>query len=163
MREEELVVNKLPMYIAAGAAALLLVVGISGGAAYLVMRTIEPGTALAATRGTAAPAAINLAAGGKVIALKPFMTNLADSDRPRYINVTFEMVAKSDKDAQILQQNLPVLRDSIVSILNTKKSLEVTGDAGANKLKSDIQEQLNGLLGGTYIQRVLMTDFTVQF
>jgi flagellar FliL protein len=153
-------VNKLPKYIAAGAAALLMVVGISGGAAYLVMKSVQPAKAEAAT---ASPATLNLAQGGKVITLKPFVTNLADADRPRYINVTFELVALSDKEAQTLQQNLPVLRDSIVAILNTKKSMEVTGEAGANKLKSDIQEKLNGLLGGRYVQRVLMTDFTVQF
>jgi flagellar FliL protein len=153
-------VNKLPKYIAAGAGALLLVVGISGGAAYLVMKSVQPGTAEAAT---VSPSTINLAQGGKVITLKPFVTNLADADRPRYINVTFELVAQSDKEAQTLQQNLPVLRDSIVAILNTKKSMEVTGDAGANKLKSEIQEKLNGLLGGRYIQRVLVTDSAVQF
>jgi flagellar FliL protein len=155
-------VNKLPTYIAAGAAALLMVVGISGGAAYLVMKSVQPAKAEAATA-SPATATINLAQGGKVITLKPFVTNLADADRPRYINVTFELVALSDKEAQTLQQNLPVLRDSIVGILNTKKSMEVSGEAGANKLKSDIQEKLNGLLGGRYVQRVLMTDFTVQF
>jgi flagellar basal body-associated protein FliL len=99
------------MYIAAGAAALLLVVGVSGGAAYLVMKSVAPGTALAAT---VAPAAINLAEGGKVIALRPFMTNLGDSDRPRYVNVTFGLVAHNDKQSQILTQNFPVRRDSMV-------------------------------------------------
>jgi flagellar protein FliL len=155
-------VKNVTLYIVAGVVGLLLVVGISGGAAFLVMKTYRPGTTAASAPAAGAPSQVALdAGGGKVVGLKPFTTNLAD--RPALINVTFELVARNDKEAEKIQANLPLLRDTIVALLNTKKSMEVTGEAGANKLKSEIQVKANEVLGGQFVLKVLMTDSVVQF
>jgi flagellar FliL protein len=148
--------KSLPMYIAIGVAAVLGVVGAAGGTAYFVIGRMN-------TTSTGSPgAAPNELKEGLVINLKPFVTNLADIDRTRYINVTFELVARNVTEAKKLNANLPIVRDAIVTVLNTKNSMEVTGESGANKLKTDIQSKVNVVLGTGLVQKVLMTDFVVQ-
>jgi flagellar FliL protein len=148
--------KNLPLYIAIGVAAVLVVVGAAGVTSYFVIGRMN-------TASTGSPAAAQSELKeGLVINLKPFVTNLADIDRARYINVTFELVARNVTEAKKLDTNLPIVRDAIVTVLNTKKSMEVTGESGANKLKTDIQSKVNLLLGTGLVQKVLMTDFVVQ-
>jgi flagellar basal body-associated protein FliL len=148
--------KNLPLYIAIGVAAVLVVVGAAGVTAYFVIGRMN-------TTSIGSPgAAQSELKEGLVINLKPFVTNLADIDRARYINVTFELVARNVTEAKKLDANLPIVRDAIVTVLNTKKSMEVTGESGANKLKTDIQSKVNLMLGTGLVQKVLMTDFVVQ-
>jgi flagellar FliL protein len=148
--------KNLPLYIASGVAAVLVVVGAAGVTAYFVIGRMH-------TTSIGSPeAAQSELKEGLVVNLKPFVTNLADIDRTRYINVTFELVARNVTEAKKLDTNLPIVRDAIVTVLNTKKSMEVTGESGANKLKTDILSKVNLMLGSGLVQKVLMTDFVVQ-
>lgn len=147
--------KKFGLIIAAGLAGLLVIVAAGGGAAYLVLRNIAPTHAAE----TAGHQEIDLAKAATVN-LK-FTTNLADERR--YINVSFDLVIRDVKDKQQVEKNLPLIRDAIVESLNTKRAAEVTGENGREKLKQEVQEKANRVLGGTYIQKVLITDFVVQF
>lgn len=145
------------LYVVAGIAALVVVTGVGGLTAYLVISKMAP--TVAETR----PA---IAADGSAefaVALKPFTTNLGDTDRPRYISVTFELGARSEKEVETINAHIPAIRDQILQILNSKKSMEVTGESGANKLKNEVQEKLNDALGGSLIQKVWISDLVVQF
>jgi flagellar basal body-associated protein FliL len=156
--KEELGVKNWLLYIVAGVAGLLVVTGVGGMTAYLVISKMAPvGESRPATHVEVAPDEKN------VVALKPFVTNLGDTDHPRYINVTFELVARDEKDAAVLGARIPLIRDQIIELLNSKKSMEVSGESGANKLKSEVQEKLNAALGGPYVQKVLISDRVVQF
>lgn len=145
------------LYVVAGIAALVVVTGVGGLTAYLVISKMAP-TAAETRPATAADGSAAFA-----VALKPFTTNLGDTDRPRYISVTFELGAKSEKDLEEINAHIPAIRDQILQILNSKKSMEVTGESGTNKLKNEVQERLNDALGGSLIQKVWVSDLVVQF
>lgn len=150
--------KRMLMFVGIGVAAIIVVVGISVGTVWLVKDRLLP----------AQPAAG--AAGGpevevseeNLLPLKPFVTNLADTDRPKYISVTFELVVTKASYKESIEKNLPLVRDHVLAVLSSKKSQEVTGEAGANTLKNDVLARLNEKLGGKMIQKVLITDLVVQ-
>jgi flagellar basal body-associated protein FliL len=156
--KEELGVKNWVLYVVAGLAALVVVTGVGGLTAYLVISKMAPVGAASHSA-----AATDATAVGNAVPLKPFTTNLGDTDRPRYISVTFELTARDQKDADYLNVRMAIIRDNILQILNSKKSIEVTGESGANKLKSEVQEKLNAALGGPFVQKVWISDLVVQF
>ncbi len=147
--------RKAALYIVFGLLGLLAVSAVAGGTAYLVM---QGKLAAAAPERSTEDLTDSV-----VIALEPFVTNLADEGRHRYINVTFELVVPSQREAEKVQANLPLIRDAILGILGRKDSKEVTGEIGSNTLKIEIQSKINSLLGDEYVKQVLITDFAVQF
>ncbi len=161
--------KKIGLYAGIGLGALAVVMAVAGGTVYLFVKLNSPqakeAAAVATTKGgTEKGLTLDFEITQKnIVLLKPFVTNLADSDRPRYINVTFELVTKDQVTKEKVAANLPVVRDAVVAVLNSKKALEVTGEAGANTLKDDILKRLNDALGGKLVAKVLITDFVVQY
>jgi len=163
--------KKILLYAGIGVGALLIVMAVAGGTVYLFVNLYpqqvkeSPAPTAASSKSTVekGPTVDFEVTDKNVVVLKPFITNLADADRPRYINVTFELLTRDPTVAEKVKANLPVVRDTIVTVLNSKKSLEVSGDAGANTLKDEILKKLNDVLGAKYVARVLITDFVVQF
>lgn len=145
------------LYVVAGVVALVVVIGAGAATAWYVAGLRDHGTATAAA--AAAPADL---AGSQVIELKEFVTNLADTPNPRYIKVTMQLVTTEKEKAKI-EANVPRIRNAVIQLLNSKKSLEVTGNEGANKLQSDVKDVVNKALGGNPVAEVLITDIVVQF
>lgn len=151
--------KNLPVFAAIILVSIVAAVGAAGLTARLVLGQISAANAEVKTHLSEA----GLPEGGKAVSFKPFVTNLGDADRPRYINVTVELIAKNEKDGLRIEQNTPLVRDAILAILNTQVSTEVSGEAGASHLKAEIQERINSLMGGSVVQRVLITDMVIQF
>lgn len=152
--------KRILLFVGVGVAALLVVVGVSVGTVYMARDIL--GVPQSSAGGPVGGAAVQVTK-DNVLALKPFVTNLADSDRPRYISVTFELVLGDPGDKSAVEANLPLIRDQIVAVLSTKRSQEVTGEAGANTLKNDILKRLADQLGSKHVQKVLITDLVVQY
>lgn len=150
--------KRILMFVGASIAAVVVVVGVSIGTVWLVKDSLV-GQRNDGAQGREAEIEVTKA---NVLPLKPFVTNLADTGGAKYISVTFELVLRKPADGDKLNENLPLIRDHIVAVLSSKRSQEVTGEAGANTLKNDVLLRLNEKLGGTYIQKVLITDLVVQ-
>lgn len=151
--------KKIGLYVVAGMIGLLVVVGVSVAVVYFAVPKAQH-TSSSTEAGSGSAVELTKE---NVLALKPFVTNLGDTDRPRYINVTFELVAKDATDKSKLEENTAAIRDTILSVLGTKKSLDVAGEKGASTLKSEVQSKLNSLLRKNYVQQVLITDLVVQY
>lgn len=147
--------KNMVLYIVGGILALAVVVGVSFATAKIFGGEGTTAAAVGAQNVTVAITQKN------TVKLTEFVTNLADERR--YIKVTMELVLASDKHQEMVTLNVPRIRDAVVQVLNAKKSMEVTGSEGANKLKVDVKEAINKLLGGTPVHEVLITDIVVQF
>lgn len=147
--------RKIIMYVVGGIVALAVVVGVS----VLTVKLVGGGEATVGAVG--APAAHVEITEKNTVKLTEFVTNLAD--QRQYIKVTMQLVLTKDKDLERVNAAVPRIRDQIVQVLNTKKSLEVTGSEGANKLKADVLKLLNEQLGANTIHEVLITDIVVQY
>jgi flagellar protein FliL len=144
------------LYIVGAVVALATVFGVS----YLTLHFFGPDSAAVGAVGAPGAAHVEITE-ANTVKLTEFVTNL--SEERRYIKVTMELVLSSDKQKATVESSVPRIRDAVVQVLNAKSSGEVTGSEGANKLKTDIKETINTLLGGAPVHEVLITDIVVQF
>lgn len=145
----------------AGLLGLIVVIGAPLGVTLYMMNQFKDTMSVAANQEVKAPPV--KVTKDNVVALKPFIANLADADKPKYVSLTVELVLKDAKKKEDVETNTPLVRDTIVSLIASKKAQEVSGEAGANTLKTEMVARLNTALGGQVIDRVLITDLVVQY
>lgn len=151
---------KYGIWVVVGVVGLVVVVGVPLGISLFMLGKISDKVDSVSASASEPKVAITKE---NVVKLNPFITNLADTTSPKYISLTVELVLTSDKEKESVDANLPLVRDTIVALLSAKKSQEVSGEAGANTLKNEIQTRLNTALGGKNpIAKVLITDLVIQ-
>jgi flagellar FliL protein len=117
--------------------------------------------AIDARRAGAAPATDD-ALSDRMLALDPFLVNLAGEDAARYLKVKVELETESAARRQELASRLPQLRDGVIAVLSARDVADVTSLEGKTLLKQDVQDRVNGLLPGGGVRSVLFTEFVVQ-
>jgi flagellar FliL protein len=91
--------------------------------------------------------------------------NLADKEISRYLRVTIRLqmaskgAAEKIASADVLTSQM---RDSILGILSSRNSEQITTPDGKTQLKAEIAEKLNEFLPGKPVKAVFFTDFVVQ-
>lgn len=142
------------------AAAVLLAVGLSVGAAYMLFsRAHAPAADGAGEQARAKEPELQAAL--KPLSLDTFTTNLADSDK-HFIQVTFILIPKDDKTGEKLNAAKPLLRDAVLTILRTRTTDDVRGADGKASLAAAVQARMDELAGKGAVSRVLVTDLVVQ-
>ncbi len=103
---------------------------------------------------------------GPTFDLEPFVVNLADTDRKRYLKVVMQLELENDKKVakkleKELQDKLPVIRDAIITLLSSKKSEDIVTPQGKINLKKQIIDTLNSKLVSGKIVNVYFTEFVI--
>lgn len=141
--------------VAVSLIALVGVAGVGAGSAYLVLRRASPAAAAEAPAPAASAEEPDLVA----VSLAKFVTDLADKDRPRYVDVTVVLALKSDKVKPKVEKAVPEIRDAILGHLRTLTASQLAGAEGKDRLAQSLQQVLNKHQG---IRKVLITDLLVQ-
>lgn len=147
-----------PVLLAAGAAGAYLAFGRSpghGGAAE------EAG----ARHGTAAGEGKEGGGGRGVLALEPFVANLADPEGDRFIKCTIRLVVEDAEAARAAKESdiaLTRIRDKILTLISSKAFAEVSTVEGKERLRQELQEQVSPLLERGKVTEVYYTEFIVQ-
>ncbi len=90
------------------------------------------------------------------------VTNLADVERRSFIQVGIELeLERSDVVKELDQKEAPA-RDSIIAVLRSKTSEDLSGEDGMRSLGEEIRNQLNGLLSEGGIISIFFTKLIVQ-
>jgi flagellar protein FliL len=131
-------------------AVLMLVLGVVGGAAYLMFSD------------DSSPAAQASQTEKAVMPLEPFLVNLADRDMRRYLKVKIELQADQEKTVKDLEKSLPRMRDALILLLSSKTYEDIATMEGKRQLKLDIAAKLAPLPGGANIKDVYFTEFVAQ-
>lgn len=98
-----------------------------------------------------------------VLPLNQFVVNLkTGSSRNSYLKATVVLAYMQSDHEVILTKNKDRIRDKIIEILRTKSKEELQEDEGASKLKVEIKESLNSLLGENIITNIYYNDFMIQ-
>ena len=97
--------------------------------------------------------------------LEDFVVNLADHDGRTYLRVGIDLgiegdapKAKSDQHTAIL----PVIRDSVITLLSAQKADDVLTADGKTKLKQDLIKTLNDHVPELKVRKIYFNDFMVQ-
>jgi len=90
-----------------------------------------------------------------------FVTDLADKDRLRYVDVTVTLAMRNQKALEKAEQLEPQIRDTILGQLRLRTAPELAGSAGKSDLAEALQNALSGLLGDGLV-KVYITDLVIQ-
>jgi flagellar protein FliL len=96
------------------------------------------------------------------------VVNLAEERLTRYLRVKLILVTDASQEkaaGELLTKNKAILKNWLISYLSDKSLQEVSGAAGVNRLRREIQDQFNALLypdGSERIRDVLFEEFVVQ-
>ncbi len=133
-----------------GVVALLLICGGAGGYYFF----LGPGAAEAAEEPPPEPAAI--------VALDPFLTNIADQRRAR-VEVTLA-VAPVERAAEIQEDPLLVarLRDKVLTMLSARTFGELSEGAGKERFRKQIRDAAQKIIEEGEVREALFVDFVVQ-
>ena len=101
-----------------------------------------------------------------VVSFQPFVVNLADTDKSRYLRVNLQLVLKDAVEAKEFEETpvaMSQARSSILELLTTKTSGELVTAEGKTMLREEIKERVSKALGEMEVIDVLFSDFVVQF
>jgi flagellar protein FliL len=114
--------------------AVFAVVVVAGGSAAALKLGLLGGKA----SGAPEPVAQKLA----YVEVREMTLRLADTATEHYIKID-PVLAVPVKEAEAMQDKIPVVRDRIVTIVSARSSLELSSPAGQLKLKEDLVSTLH--------------------
>jgi flagellar FliL protein len=99
---------------------------------------------------------------GPIYSLETMIVNLADDGGNRYLRITIDIELDDEKLRAGIDERLPQLKDSLLTILPDKHFADISTVAGKNGLRQEIKTKLNGFFEKPIIQNVYFTEFVVQ-
>ncbi len=99
---------------------------------------------------------------GPMVKLKPFLTNLANTNRSAYVKVSMSIELKPGSNVGTFKQFTPQVRNRIIMILSSKTSKEIDSPQGQLSLRHQIARSLNQLLGDGTVIGVYFNNYLVQ-
>lgn len=140
------------------AAVLLLSLGVAGLAAYTFF---GPGRAEANSHEldqaeVPEPVAPELS----FLTLEPFVTDLADRDRRRYLEVTVVLALKDEQSLEVARKMEPRIRDLILGQLRGSYAAELGGAQGKDQMVTQMRERLGEALKDR-LEAVYITNLLV--
>ena len=99
---------------------------------------------------------------GYIYSMEPFIVNLADQGRPRYLKIRISIESQEMKVNEEYGKRLPQLRDMILTVLSIKSYGEISDSEGKMKLREEIITKLNRLLRTFQVKTVYFTEFMIQ-
>lgn len=97
-----------------------------------------------------------------MVALAPFIANLAQEDGARYIKTTMQLELGGSSAPAWLEQRTPQIRDLILTLLTSKTFDEIQSPEGKQVLRDAIIRRANQALQADVVQAVYFTEFIVQ-
>jgi flagellar FliL protein len=101
-----------------------------------------------------------------MIALDPFLVNLADAEAPRFLRATVNLVVGPKAQAARLAAD-PVamarMRSTVLELLTTQEATQLVTPSGKAALRTAISDRASAVIGDAKVIDVLFSDFVVQF
>lgn len=100
---------------------------------------------------------------GFVVPLESIVVNLGGIGSNRYLRIQISLGVNSEDAQKKISEKMVILRDKMISFFSTKTVKAVETEGGLFKLRLEIKDLLNKLLGpGGVIKQVYFSDFIVQ-
>jgi flagellar basal body-associated protein FliL len=139
---------------------VLLVLLIVLGAIVCIGTFIKVKSASAKSR----PAAAKPIERGPTMALDEFLVNLADpgSDHFLKVSIALELNKASGKTPETMKEDIPCIRDAVLSSLTSETRADICDNPGKEKLKDEIRASINQAMGASVVKNVYFVDFVTQ-
>lgn len=97
-----------------------------------------------------------------LLTLDSFTVNLAQGDGPRrYVRLDAVLKMSDDAKAPEFEARKPQIRDTIISILNTKRAEDLLKKEGKNYLKEEIKNSINSFLVDGKVEDIYYISFQI--
>ncbi len=100
--------------------------------------------------------------GKAMVKFDPFLVNLADPKRRRYLRTTFSLSLLNEEDKKDIGESIPRIRDAVLMLLSSKMTQELLTAEGKMRLHEEIVDQVNTVLEKEVAVDVFFTDFIIQ-
>ncbi|MGR3301043.1 MAG: flagellar basal body-associated FliL family protein [Candidatus Scalindua sp.] len=101
--------------------------------------------------------------GNIIVPMDSIVVNLGSVDSRRYLRVIVSLEVNNSETEKAIKENKIIFRDKLVSYLSTKDAKAIGTPESLIKLRSEIKDKLNKLLGSDKaIRQVYFSDFIVQ-
>ena len=98
---------------------------------------------------------------GQMIALDPFVINLADEDI-KYLKITINLEVDSEKVKEEATSRMPQIRDTVLMLMTSRTSDDVKDVGGKLKLQDEMVSRINHHLSTGKVKSVYFTEFVMQ-
>ena len=99
---------------------------------------------------------------GALLALDPFIANLADEDGKRYLKTSLQVEFFADKVPEEFAARVPQMRDLLLTLFTSKLFSEIRTPQGKAVLRDEIINRMNRTLNHDLVKAVYFTEFIVQ-
>jgi flagellar FliL protein len=149
------------------AVAGLVLLGGGGGAAYWKFAPRPTGAAEKSKGAHAEAAKPEPAEEGPtgIVALEPFVVNLADPGSTRFLRITLSLVVDEEHAKELTENEVDrmKLRSGILELLALQTSDTLVTPQGKTDLKKVIATRAGESVHGLHVADVLLSEFVVQF
>jgi flagellar FliL protein len=95
-----------------------------------------------------------------LIALDPFVVNLAEQGRFLKVTMQFELADSTNQD--LVKEKMPQLRDAIITLISSKSAESVSSPEGKYQMKDELLLRANNALGKETFKNLYFTEFVMQ-
>ena len=100
---------------------------------------------------------------GPVLNLEPFLVNLADTRSKRFLKARMAIDAQNEVFQGEIELRMPRIRDSLLLLLSSKTSADLSTTQGKLKLRSELLKTINNIMGSTgTVREVYFLEFVIQ-
>ncbi len=99
---------------------------------------------------------------GGILALEPFIANLADDGGRRYLKATFQIDFGKASVPSTMNARLPQVRDLLLTLFTSKTFDDIRTPEGKQQLREEIIARVNQVLDRDLVKAVYFTEFIVQ-
>lgn len=96
----------------------------------------------------------------------PIIVNFASGLRSRYLQIGIEVMSHDEKTIADFKQHMPVVRDRLILLLNSKHPEDLATPEGKEALRQEILQTIRAVLkertGKERIEAIYFTDFVMQ-
>lgn len=99
---------------------------------------------------------------GFLYTMDPIIVNLADLEVSKYLKIRIEIECNDIKITEEIDKRVPQIRDIIITLLSSKTFNEIYDREGKKRLKNEILQNINQLLGEKKVREIFFTEFVIQ-
>jgi flagellar basal body-associated protein FliL len=97
-----------------------------------------------------------------IVPMETVVVNLGGISSNRYLRVQTSLEVGNEDDQKMISEKEVILRDKMISFFSSKTMRDVETEGGLFKLRLELKDILNELVGSGIIKRIYFSDFIVQ-
>ena len=97
-----------------------------------------------------------------IVPMETVVVNLGGISSNRYLRIQTSLEVDNEGDQKMISEKEVILRDKMISFFSSKTMRGIETEGGLFKLRLELKDVLNGLVGSGIIKQIYFSDFIVQ-